>query len=118
MGETLTQAVVVAVREQLARRTGRTRSISLREELAAITELRGLTGARHPSRGHDSRLRRARVARLMVIDTSALVAMLNDEPEAQRFEIAVAADHVWLMSTASYPEMATVIETRFGEPGT
>lgn len=38
----------------------------------------------------------------MVIDTSALVAMLNDEPEAQRFEIAVAADHVWLMSTASY----------------
>ncbi|MEQ6125976.1 type II toxin-antitoxin system VapB family antitoxin [Mycobacterium tuberculosis] len=36
MGETLTQAVVVAVREQLARRTGRTRSISLREELAAI----------------------------------------------------------------------------------
>lgn len=51
----------------------------------------------------------------MVIDTSALVAMLNDEPEAQRFEIAVAADHVWLMSTASYPEMATVIETRFGE---
>lgn len=42
----------------------------------------------------------------MVIDTSALVAMLNDEPEAQRFEIAVAADHVWLMSTASYPEMA------------
>lgn len=53
----------------------------------------------------------------MVIDTSALVAMLNDEPEAQRFEIAVAADHVWLMSTASYPEMATLIETRFGEPG-
>lgn len=37
MGETLTQAVVVAVREQLARRTGRTRSISLREELAAIS---------------------------------------------------------------------------------
>lgn len=36
MGETLTQAVVVAVREQLARRTGRTRSISLREELVAI----------------------------------------------------------------------------------
>lgn len=33
----------------------------------------------------------------MVIDTSALVAMLNDEPEAQRFEIAVAADHVWLI---------------------
>jgi ribonuclease VapC len=53
----------------------------------------------------------------MVIDTSALVAMLNDEPEAERFEVAVEADHVRLMSTASYLETAIVIETRFGEPG-
>ncbi|GAB7142706.1 type II toxin-antitoxin system VapC family toxin [Mycobacterium riyadhense] len=53
----------------------------------------------------------------MVIDTSALVAMLNDEPEAGRFETAVEADHVRLMSTASYLETAIVIETRFGEPG-
>lgn len=53
----------------------------------------------------------------MVIDTSALVAMLNDEPEAERFEAAVEADHVRLMSTASYLETAIVIETRFGEPG-
>ena len=53
----------------------------------------------------------------MVIDTSALVAMLNDEPEAERFEAAVAADQARLMSTASYLETAIVIETRFGEPG-
>jgi len=53
----------------------------------------------------------------MVIDTSALVAMLTDEPEAERFEAAVEADHVRLMSTASYLETALVIETRFGEPG-
>jgi ribonuclease VapC len=53
----------------------------------------------------------------MVIDTSALVAMLNDEPEAERFETAVEADHVRLMSTASYLETAIVIETRLGEPG-
>jgi ribonuclease VapC len=53
----------------------------------------------------------------MVIDTSALVAMLNDEPEAERFEVAVEADHVRLMSTASYLETAIVIETRFGESG-
>lgn len=53
----------------------------------------------------------------MVIDTSALVAMLNDEPEAERFETAVEADHIRLMSTASYLETAIVIETRFGEPG-
>ena len=53
----------------------------------------------------------------MVIDTSALVAMLGDEPEAERFEAAVEADHVRLMSTASYLETAIVIESRFGEPG-
>jgi ribonuclease VapC len=53
----------------------------------------------------------------MVIDTSALVAMLGDEPEAERFEAAVEADHVRLMSTASYLETAIVIETRLGEPG-
>jgi ribonuclease VapC len=53
----------------------------------------------------------------MVIDTSALVAMLNDEPEAERFEAAVEADRVRLLSTASYLETAIVIETRFGEPG-
>lgn len=53
----------------------------------------------------------------MVIDTSALVAMLNNEPEAERFETAVEADQVRLMSTASYLETAIVIETRLGEPG-
>jgi ribonuclease VapC len=53
----------------------------------------------------------------MVIDTSALVAMLSDEPEAERFEAAVDADPVRLMSTATYLEAAIVIETRFGEPG-
>jgi ribonuclease VapC len=53
----------------------------------------------------------------MVIDTSALVAMLGDEPEAERFEAAVEADHVRLMSTASYLETAIVVESRYGEPG-
>ena len=53
----------------------------------------------------------------MVIETSALVAMLTDEPDAQRFEAAVEADPVRLMSTASYLQAAIVIEQRFGEPG-
>lgn len=35
-GETLTEAVVVALRERLAREAGRTRSIPLCEELATI----------------------------------------------------------------------------------
>jgi len=53
----------------------------------------------------------------MVIDTSALVAMLTIEPEAERFEAAVEADPALLMSTASYLETAIVIEDRFGESG-
>ncbi|MGV0990989.1 MAG: type II toxin-antitoxin system VapB family antitoxin [Mycobacterium sp.] len=35
-GETLTEAIVVALRERLARETGRTAAIPLGEELAAI----------------------------------------------------------------------------------
>ena len=53
----------------------------------------------------------------MVIETSALVAMLTNEPEAERFEAAVETDPVRLMSTASYLEAAIVVEQRFGEPG-
>ena len=43
--------------------------------------------------------------------------MLSNEPEAASFEGAVQADPVRLMSTASYLEVAIVIEARFGEPG-
>jgi ribonuclease VapC len=43
--------------------------------------------------------------------------MLNDEPEAERFEAATEADPVRLMSMASYLETAIVIEAHFGEPG-
>ncbi|MGH3730884.1 MAG: type II toxin-antitoxin system VapB family antitoxin [Micromonosporaceae bacterium] len=35
-GETLTEAVVTALRERLARQSGRTRALALREELSAI----------------------------------------------------------------------------------
>ncbi|MBM7788546.1 type II toxin-antitoxin system VapB family antitoxin [Tenggerimyces flavus] len=37
-GETLTEAVVIALRERLARQTGRARVVPLREELAAIRQ--------------------------------------------------------------------------------
>ena len=39
--------------------------------------------------------------------------MLNDEPEGERFEEAVEADRVRLLSSASYPGTAIVTETRF-----
>ena len=37
-GETLTDAVVIALRERLARQAGRARVVSLREELATIRQ--------------------------------------------------------------------------------
>jgi len=53
----------------------------------------------------------------MVIDTSALVAMLSDESDAEHLEGCVADDPVRMMSTASYLEAAIMIESRFGESG-
>lgn len=55
-GETLTQAIVVALRERLARQTGRAKGIPLSEELAAI---------------------RRRCATLPVIDTAFADAVID-----------------------------------------
>ncbi|MFD4434226.1 type II toxin-antitoxin system VapC family toxin [Nocardia sp. NPDC058497] len=53
----------------------------------------------------------------MVIDTSAVVTILTNEPEAACYEDAIAADPVRLMSTGTYLELSIVIEARYGEPG-
>lgn len=53
----------------------------------------------------------------MVIDTSALLALLGNEPEAARFREAVAADSVRLISAATILETTLVAESRWGEAG-
>lgn len=53
----------------------------------------------------------------MVIDTSAVVAILLDEPEAPRFELAMEQDPVRLIGAATLVELAIVIEAKLGEPG-
>ena len=53
----------------------------------------------------------------MVIDTSAIVAMLSGEPEAAAFQAAVTRDPVRLLSAASLVECAIVIESRYGPAG-
>jgi ribonuclease VapC len=53
----------------------------------------------------------------MVLDTSALLALLLDEPEAEDFRGAVEEDPVRLVSAATLLETALVIEARKGEPG-
>lgn len=53
----------------------------------------------------------------MVIDTSAILTILLDEPEAIDFERRVAADPVRLISAATLVEATIVIEARLGDAG-
>lgn len=53
----------------------------------------------------------------MVVDTSAVLAILLNKPDAERFELALETDPVRLMSAASVLEAAIVMEARFGEAG-
>jgi ribonuclease VapC len=53
----------------------------------------------------------------MVIDSSAVVAILSDEPERARFIEAIDADEVRLMSAATFVEVSIVIEARYGPAG-
>jgi ribonuclease VapC len=53
----------------------------------------------------------------MVIDTSAIVAIALDEPDASEIELRIADDPVRLVSAATVLEAAMVLETRLGEAG-
>ncbi len=53
----------------------------------------------------------------MVLDTSAILAILLNEPEAPAFRLAIEADPVRLLSAANLLETAIVIEARVGEAG-
>ena len=53
----------------------------------------------------------------MVVDTSAVLAILLNEPDAEKFELALETDPVRLMSAASLLEAAIVMEARFGTAG-
>ena len=51
----------------------------------------------------------------MVIDSSALIAILCDEPERYDFNRKIEADSRRLISTASVLETSIVLENRYGE---
>ena len=50
----------------------------------------------------------------MIVDTSAILAILFREPDAQRFEEAIAADSTRRMSVANLLEASIVAERRGG----
>ncbi len=53
----------------------------------------------------------------MVIDTSAILAILGDEPERRRFTEAIETADECLISTASFVEASLVLEIRRGYEG-
>ena len=53
----------------------------------------------------------------MVIDTSAVAAILFNEPEAQAMERHIADASIRLMSAATIVEAGMVVESRLGESG-
>jgi ribonuclease VapC len=50
----------------------------------------------------------------MVLDTSALLAILQDEPERRAFNVAIEAADSRVLSTASFVEASVVLEVRYG----
>lgn len=53
----------------------------------------------------------------MIIDTSALVAILCDEPERRAFNEAIEGADEPALSTATLVECSVVLEARFGDAG-
>lgn len=53
----------------------------------------------------------------MVLDTSAILAVLRDEPERRAFNEAIEASERRAMSTATLVEASIVIEARYGAEG-
>lgn len=53
----------------------------------------------------------------MVLDTSALLAVLFDEPDAESFRVAIELDETRLVSAATLLETAIVAEARKGDAG-
>ena len=53
----------------------------------------------------------------MIIDTSALIAILRDEPERRSFNRAIEAAERRAMSVVSFVETSMIVESRFGPDG-
>ncbi len=53
----------------------------------------------------------------MVVDTSALLAILQDEPERRTFNEAIESAESRFLSTATWVETSIVLESRYGAEG-
>ena len=53
----------------------------------------------------------------MVLDTSAILAILQNEPERRKFNEAIETAETRSLSTASFVECSMIVESRYGTDG-
>lgn len=53
----------------------------------------------------------------MVLDTSAILAILQDEPERRKFNEAIEAAETRSLSAPSFVEFSMILESRYGSDG-
>ena len=113
-GETMTGAIAVALRERL-KREKRERGVETRVKLA------GYRGALLQTAGSGTlgvgawryALRRAGIAQV-IVDSSAVLAVLYREPDVEHYETAIATALNCRMSVANVLEMSIALEGRGG----
>src|SRR3954447_11178371 len=64
-----------------------------------------------------SRIRPLRIAVLMILDTSAIIATITDEPDSERFRTAMRSAEHLLMSSIAVLETRIVLFARLGLEG-
>ena len=114
-GETLTEAVRTSLAERLRReRLKRGRPANLADELEAIVRRSDALPVRQSIRRQDHRSRREWPAVLMVIDSSALVAIMVGQPERRFLVEAIAATDTRLVGAPTMLETSMVVLSRTG----
>ena len=116
--ETKTQAVTTALRDRLERIRRRRIGSGLADDLDEIAlhcaSLPILDeGAAEDILGYD----RTRLTGLMVIDLSALIAILQAEAERRAFNQDIEAAERRVVSVASFVEASMIVEARYGPDG-
>ncbi len=113
-GEFITQAVRTAVEERLEREQRHRGRASVEQIMAIARRFRIPAGHRRSLSRRDHRLRRARVADLMVVDTSVVVAIFLLEPEAEPFAHAILEAPRAIISAANLLEAGIILDSRIG----
>ena len=117
-GESITVATRQAIEERLARRPGpfADRTPDRRAPRPASPAVTREADARPARRRHDPRLRRRRTAGVTIaVDTSALVAIVLGEPDAEAYLSVLSSNSGDIeMCAATYVEASIVVTARQG----